>query len=337
MNANPLNSTPVEPLSRRIHRFISQARFATMSLLLHVILVLLTASVVLVHTTEPPEDFVAAGDLLSDSSDSAPRLQDPLVEPQVQVSPVDPVAAPIQVVSTTTASTFTTAITPSSPGAVVANLGSKIGEGMKGGAGLGGGVPGGTRMSFFGTKAQAASVVFAVDVSGSMISGPKSVKTYEVLEKEIIRAIRELDAQTRFSVVVFSKDAMSYDRGLVRATNEEKQRVFNWLRKVSPEQGRDAKATEEERQFHHGTRADRGLAEAFSMNPDVIFFVSDGEPTGKTSSQILEQVLATQRERAQPAVINVVAYLADSGQKFMRELAQHNRGVYREVNPRDLK
>jgi len=32
-------------------------------------------------------------------------------------------------------------------------------------------------------------------------------------------------------------------------------------------------------------------------------------------------------------VINVVAYLADSGQKFMQDLANRNQGSFKEIKP----
>jgi hypothetical protein len=88
--------------------------------------------------------------------------------------------------------------------------------------------------------------------------------------------------------------------------------------------------------FHHGTRADLGLAEAFNMKPDLIFFVSDGEPTGAQPAAILAAVAEAQKELARPAPIHSVAYMADSGQKFMKDLAEKNGGMYREVNPSDV-
>ena len=73
------------------------------------------------------------------------------------------------------------------------------------------------------------------------------------------------------------------------------------------------------------------------MQPDVIFFISDGEPTGAKPPEILEQVQAAQKNLAKPAIVNTFAYLADGGQKFMAELAKQNLGTFREINPRDVK
>ncbi|HET6407799.1 MAG TPA: VWA domain-containing protein, partial [Chthoniobacteraceae bacterium] len=190
---------------------------------------------------------------------------------------------------------------------------------------------------FMGVQSSGTSVIFVVDVSGSMISGEKSMKTYEVLEREVIRFIRNLDERSGFGIVVFSKDARSYKQQLVRATREEKDRGINWLKKLTPENYKNPKLDEEERNFHHGTRADRGLAEAFEMRPDIVFFISDGEPTGASPTQILRQVEQAQVNASKKTAVNAVAYLADSGQSFMRELAEKNGGTFREVNPRDVK
>ena len=42
-------------------------------------------------------------------------------------------------------------------------------------------------------------------------------------------------------------------------------------------------------------------------------------------------------ERAKPAVVNVVAYVADGGQGFMRILATQNQGAFREITLADVK
>jgi hypothetical protein len=136
---------------------------------------------------------------------------------------------------------------------------------------------------------------------------------------------------------VFSRDARSFRNRLVRATNEDKEKAINWVKKMSPETANDAQAEEDERQFHHGTRADLGLQQAFGLVPDVIFFASDGEPSGKTPPQILDQVTAAQKERTKPAVVNVVAYVADGGQSFMHDLATQNQGTFREISLADVK
>jgi hypothetical protein len=171
-----------------------------------------------------------------------------------------------------------------------------------------------------------------------MIQGTgKSEATYEQLEKEVIRVLQSLELKNQFGLVVFSQDARIFKPRLVKATSDEKNAAIQWLKKHNPDVIHDPRAKDEEKQFHHGTRADRGLEEAFALRPDVVFFVSDGEPSGTTPQRVLAQVEATQQGRAIPASVHSIAYLADGGQKFMRELAERNGGSFREVNPSDLK
>lgn len=196
---------------------------------------------------------------------------------------------------------------------------------------------GGTSMvKFFGKATQVQAVVFVVDISGSMVMGAKSAKTYEELEDEVKRVIRGLDAKTLFGIVAFSGEAHLYKPELVAATNDEKQRAIYWLRKQTPV-GWDKSDDPQEKRKHQGTRADKGLEAAFKLQPDTVFFVSDGEPTGANPEQVLKSVGEWQKGRSKPVVINAVAYLADSGQKFMKDLATQSAGSFREINPRDAR
>jgi hypothetical protein len=326
-------------LSHRFFDFVSRLRFFTVSFLLHTILVLLCGSAVLYHAVLPTTDFAPeGGSLLSETAQVEPPIETLATsENDLTTDPAAGIQA-LTVSNTNTSFVLPTTKVMSIDGKALGDIASKIEGAAKGLAGSGGGIGkmGGT-MKFMGVQSKGTSVVFVVDVSGSMISGEKSVKTYEVLEREVIKFIRNLDDRSAFGIVVFSKDARSYKQQLVRANREEKDRGVNWLKKLTPENYRNPRLDEEERQFHHGTRADRGLAEAFEMRPDVIFFISDGEPTGATPTQILKQVEQNQAGANKKATINAVAYLADSGQKFMRELAEKNGGTFREVNPRDVK
>jgi ABC-type arginine transport system ATPase subunit len=341
MNAAAAAASPKETLAARLRRQVAAARFLTISLLLHCIVVLLAGSVVLFHVLEAAPDFSAeGGNLVGEQSDAlaedaAPKLE----EAQLQVQMPTSNAPAIEVLTTTGASSLTLASASSSMrGLGTEGLAEKVnnlGKGLV--VGQGAGRMGGTMMNFFNTKANAQSVVFVVDVSGSMLSSPKSVQTYEVLEKEVAKVLRGLPATAKFGVVVFSREARAFREQLISATSDDKVKAINWLKKMSPEVTRDPRTSEDERQFHHGTRADLGLERAFAMQPDVIFFASDGEPTGVRPPQILEKVQALQKELPRPTVVNVVAYLADGGQPFMRDLAKQNQGTFREITLADVK
>lgn len=205
------------------------------------------------------------------------------------------------------------------------------GFGVSGGGGMGGG-GGGSGINFFGLRAKSRDIVIVVDISGSMVTNPKNPADYEKLEKEVIRVIKGLDPLSRFGIVAFSRGADVFKEQLVTARNDEKERAINWLKKQNPAAYLDPKASDEVKNKHRGTRADLGLAKAFTLRPDTIFFVSDGEPSGATTDEVIELVETAQKNLSRAATVHAIAFKADSGQRFMRALAEKNKGTFREVN-----
>lgn len=339
-------ASPSAHVPSRWVRFFADMRFFSFSLLLHTILVIVCGTVVLYRSQEEPPQFVAGGveGLLADTSKLEPP---PETKPEQQPQETPSVSTPasqapvVSVEPLTTTAGAAVSVAPSDLKRTMKSIGGNdtdnLGAGLGltgGGLGMGGG---GTSMRFFGTKATGQNIVIVVDVSGSMVKGKgKSSKTYGELEKEVIRVLRGFDLKSSFGLIVFSRDAKTFRSHLVRSTSEEKERAVAWLKKHNPSIFEDPKADEEDKAFHHGTRADRGLEEAFALAPDLIFFVSDGEPTGSKPAQVIEAVAAAQKNLPKPAAIHSIAYLADSGQRFMRELAEANGGLFREVNPKDI-
>jgi ABC-type arginine transport system ATPase subunit len=286
----------------------------------------------------PAPDFEAIGGDLISTDLAAEPTGDTFAAPTEEVHVTPPVVhAPIDAIASTGPANFQLSSINTFHNIGPGDLTDKIVGLGKGLSGTGNGKVGGTMMRFFNTMSQAQSVVMCMDVSSSMVGSPKSPKTYALLEKEVAKLIRGLPDNAYFGIVVFSREARGFHNRLVRASNEDKEKAVNWVKKMSPEVANDAKAEEDERQFHHGTRADLGLEQAFALQPDVIFFASDGEPSGKTPPEILAQVMAAQKERAKPSVVNVVAYVADGGQSFMRDLATQNQGAFREITLADVK
>jgi hypothetical protein len=201
------NAAAPSSFSQRFFHFVSTLRFFTVSFLLHTILVLLCGSAVLYHAVQPTPDFVAeGGPLVNEAVPEAPPVE--MVQSFEQELKSDPTAG-IQAltVSNNTASfVVPTANVMNMDGKALGDLAGKIEGAAKGLAGMGGGIGklGGT-MKFMGVQSAGTSVVFVVDVSGSMITGEKSVKTYEVLEREVVKFIKNLDERSAFGIVVFSR------------------------------------------------------------------------------------------------------------------------------------
>jgi hypothetical protein len=232
--------------------------------------------------------------------------------------------------------------------------GSAFGATGTPGGGSGGG---GSGINFFGLRTPARNIVIVVDVSSSMVDGvskdgktKKSERTYSGLEREVGRLIRSLDNSMKFSVICFAGGLESYKPSLVAVNDADKTRAIDFVRAHSPATKLIAAMRASEREaagfkpsatpaagaagFNHaGTRAGAALEMAFSMMPDAILFVSDGVPTDKQDKVLLAEIAEKQKAMPKPAIINVVAYLADGGQNFMEELAKQNQGSFREILP----
>ncbi len=215
----------------------------------------------------------------------------------------------------------------------VGGVGNSFGGGG-GGGGMGGG--GGSGINFFGLRSMIQSVVFVVDVSNSMVTGEKNGKTWVNLEKEIEKVVNSLDPLAKFGLICFSAEAIPYRTSLTGAIGFEKRRAIDWMKKQAPTEILDPKlkdkALDDARHKHMGTHADEALQRAFAMKPDTIFFISDGEPTGSSGKDVIEQVKTLQLSLPRPAKIHVIAYVPDDGQEFMQGLARANGGEYRVVN-----
>lgn len=338
--------------SQRLHRLAASARFFSLSLLMHIVIIIFGGSAVIIQKMVEAPDFIAAGDgeLVAGSEvthtiDVPPAFSAPEPTPTVP-TPAGASSQGIDALASVSLINNAFPIGTVPDGKI--QMGKAAGKGTddvmakaiantmeKTAAGMGR-VGGKSMVKFFGKMTEVQAVVFVVDISGSMVQGKKSAKTYEDLEDEVKRVIRGLDQKTMFGLVAFSGDAHLYKDELVAATNDEKQRAMRWLKKQSPV-GWDKTEDPEEKRKHQGTRADKGLEAAFKLKADTIFFVSDGEPTGTPPTKVLEMLSDWQKGRPKPAVINAVAYLADSGQKFMEDLAAKTAGSFREINPRDAR
>ena len=224
------------------------------------------------------------------------------------------------------------ALTDVMPARMAGMGGMGMGPGGGGGGGLGSG-GGGGNVNFFGLRARFRNVVFLVDISGSMVQGlHKNPGTWGRLEGEVENALKGLDPIMRFNIITFASGVDAYRTDLTDARPDEKANAMKWLKKLSPVEYIDPTASEKAKAKHHGTRADLALQKAFRMKPELIFFVSDGEPTDVNVEDVLKMVDQMQAQLPRKVTINCVAYMADSGMLFMEELAKKNGGTFKEVN-----
>jgi hypothetical protein len=232
----------------------------------------------------------------------------------------------------------------------VEGLSDAFGSGGNGGGGGGNG----TGFSFFGLQQQTQRVVFVIDISGSMVMDGKGPEAFDKLQKEVENALRGMGPNGSFSIVAFAGDTSRFHGSLITCTPDNIDRAMKWLTRYSPaevvrENGGKIPTnwTPIKNGIHSGTRAEAGLEDGFKLNPDLIVFVSDGEPSlnvGKAEKKSLENgekitkpeqihpfVQELQAKQGKPITISAISYKADSGQAFMKKLATDNGGGYRDV------
>ncbi|MFH1746340.1 MAG: hypothetical protein ABIG44_04775 [Planctomycetota bacterium] len=140
--------------------------------------------------------------------------------------------------------------------------GSGAGEAGTGGFGSGFGGRGGQlgQAGIWDLKVKANKIVYVVDFSGSIIVAEEDLK------RELKRSVSKLNPTQAFNVIIFfSEDerfkSESFAAKLQPATEDTRTQFFNWLESKAP-QGQ--------------TRPLQSMKRALNMQPEVIFFFSDG-------------------------------------------------------------
>jgi hypothetical protein len=171
---------------------------------------------------------------------------------------------------------------------------------------------------YHGIPICAKRVVFVLDTSLSM-RGAK----IEVAKTELIRAIQELPQEVRFSVVSFDGSVRIWQRELVAATEQMKHIAVNVVL---------------EQALGSNTASYDALEAAFQLDPEAIYFLSDGAPMGgkvDDPTQIVSILSSLNRvRRVSIHSIGVDTNLPGAAvfARFMKTLAEANWGVYKAVN-----
>jgi uncharacterized protein YegL len=171
---------------------------------------------------------------------------------------------------------------------------------------------------YYGIPICAKRVVFVLDTSGSMRIGK-----LEAAQAELIRVIRELPKEVFFSIVAFDSNVRVWQRELVPATEQMKHIAVNVVL---------------EQQARNDTASYDALEAAFDLDPEAIYFLSDGNPQGgkiTDPAQIVGTLSSVNRVRR----VSIHSIGIDTNNpgaaglaKFMQTLAEANWGVYKAVN-----
>jgi hypothetical protein len=170
------------------------------------------------------------------------------------------------------------------------------------------------KTSFFGTPAQANRIVFLVDNSGSMKQGRMETTVFE-----LARSVEAMGEKQEFYVAFYSDQAypMFYPASEMQplaATRENKQRLYRWLPTV---------------ELCTGGALLKAMDLAESLDPEVVFILSDGDITG---TRTMERLTTSNDRRFAIHTLGMgVAKPRDA--QNLAAIAQANRGTFQLVRP----
>jgi hypothetical protein len=180
------------------------------------------------------------------------------------------------------------------------------------GAGSGKGNDLGTT-SFFQIGTQARRVVYVIDHSASMGLNASFARA----KRELLASLERLPADAYFQVIVYnrSSELLSLGSGssLAAASPESKRRAADTLERLQPEGGTDYIPA---------------LKRALALQPDVIFFLTDGDDLRLDQIQAITQI---NRGRAVIHTVELSGPRSAQGASRLEVLARANQGRYRFV------
>jgi hypothetical protein len=219
-----------------------------------------------------------------------------------------------------------------------------------------GGTGTGAQINFFGIRDTSSSVVIMIDVSDSMFTRTGDAKggsllkhgkaqSFQAVRDEAIQLIQGLGPKVHFGIVRWSGGAYSWKPELIPATDENKQvAVAHVQEEVNMKSARPGKGQP------GGTRHDYALEVAFSLKPEVIYMLTDGNATAAQpggglkpipAEEIFKTAEAGQKSLNQRARLHVIYYLTGGDKvderQMLMTLAARNGGKFRSVNAKGRK
>jgi hypothetical protein len=176
----------------------------------------------------------------------------------------------------------------------------------------GGGESGPTFFGAGGAKAQGARrIVYVVDKSGSMTD------TFAFVREELHRSITALRRSQKFHVIFFSSGSPVENppHRPVSAIEAQKREFFSFLAGVTP---------------GGSTHPEQSMRRAFESEPDIIFFLTDGE----FDPGLVQKLDGWNRGRR--VRIFTIAYFNPHGAELLKTIAREHRGEFRFVTENDL-
>jgi len=312
------------------------------SIMAHVVIVLLLALVIVSVPREPPPLIIAT---------SMPTTEDDQINQQVIQKRIQtklpPQAAAAQLDITNVVAISPVALPEFDTDSIslnAAGIGDTFGMSMSlsdsNGAGM---------VSFFGSKSKAQKVVFVVDSSASMNQkGTKGKKNkHQLMKEELIKTLRVLPTTVEFQIIFFSGPAWFVGDD-VPAPKSKKDDWHQWegknfwhykdgkteqlpvgkYIKATPSKVRKVIKQIESTPATYGTDWRAPLKMAMVMEPDIIYFMTDGA-VGKHPKKdpVVKDVIAFNKKHSR-AKINAICLMVPKATDMLAKLAKDSKGDF---------
>ena len=208
----------------------------------------------------------------------------------------------------------------------------------------------GAAINFFGIRDRSSSVVIMIDVSDSMFTrtgdaeAGKLIKhgkeqNFQTVREEAMHLVQSLGPNVQFGIVRWAGSAQSWKPELIPATDQNKLAAIDHI-----QQDVDMKTARPKKGQAGGTRHDLALKAAFSLQPEVIYMLTDGNATIAEHGHGMKPIPADdiykvaadgQKGLRNSARVHVIYYLTGTDREEEREmlmtLASRNGGQFRGV------
>jgi HEAT repeat protein len=212
-------------------------------------------------------------------------------------------------------------------------------------------------VAYHGVDTPSRSIVFVVDVSGSMEAhvvekerfkdgNYPSMARMDIVKTELARTIEKLEPFVRFNVISFATDVDSWRKDLAPANPLNKRAAADWVRKLQPiggnskedlaqvglvqsanlEGGRTNTYGALMRAF--GVDPRKGIEQGYQSEVDTIFFLSDGRPTVGDLIDPDDILAAVARVNDLRKVVLHTIAIGEFRKDFMRKLAEEHGGQF---------
>ncbi len=237
-------------------------------------------------------------------------LDDSLGKFTVEPEEAATASGPQTIFDTTSALATSTSVVESPLDAIATGglEGQSIGDG--GGSALaGGGGDGSGGAEFFGIGGKGASFVYVVDMSGSMNEEGK----WERACAELLRSISHLTENQRYYIIFYNDGwlPMAADKPLL-ATAKQIDRTKRWVNRLWP---------------GGGTFPLEALQHALSLEPDAVYFLSDG----RFDPAVIEWLRVENPASHGQIPIHTIAFVNQETIGIMRQIAKQSGGKFRFV------